>query len=124
MRAAQSDWRLGVILGDEGPLQRAVEDLGVACRLLPLPRSVARLGDSALGGPGSQRAGRIGLAMHGPAAVLTMTSYLSRFRRLLRVEAPDRLQTNGMKAHVIGAWGAPAGLPVIWHLHDYAGGRR
>jgi glycosyltransferase involved in cell wall biosynthesis len=123
LRTMQSDWQLGVVLGDDGPLRRAVEDLGVACRLLPLPRSVARLGDSALGVPESRRAGGVGLATHGPAAALTTTSYLSRFHRLLRVEAPDRLQTNGMKAHVIGAWGAPAGLPVIWHLHDYAGGR-
>ena len=123
LRATRSDWRLGVILGDDGPLRKAVEDLGVACRLLPLPRSVARLGDSVLGVPGFRRTGGIGLATHAPAAVLTTTSYLSRFRRLLRAEAPDLLQTNGMKAHVIGAWGAPAGLPVIWHLHDYAGGR-
>jgi glycosyltransferase involved in cell wall biosynthesis len=28
-----------------------------------------------------------------------------------------------MKAHVLGAWAAPRGVPVVWHLHDYVGSR-
>ena len=28
-----------------------------------------------------------------------------------------------MKAHVLGAWAAPRGVPVVWHLHDYLGSR-
>ena len=39
LRAARPDWELRVILGDDGPLRGAVEELGVTCRLLPLPRA-------------------------------------------------------------------------------------
>src|SRR5579883_1179458 len=28
-----------------------------------------------------------------------------------------------MKAHVLGAWAAPRGVPVTWHLHDYLSSR-
>jgi glycosyltransferase involved in cell wall biosynthesis len=63
------------------------------------------------------------LAIRGSAAALATASYLSRLRRLLRAEAPDRIQTNGMKAHVLGAWAAPRRMPVVWHLHDYLGSR-
>jgi glycosyltransferase involved in cell wall biosynthesis len=28
-----------------------------------------------------------------------------------------------MKAHVLGTWASPRGVPVVWHLHDYAGSR-
>jgi glycosyltransferase involved in cell wall biosynthesis len=104
-------------------LRGAVEELGVVCRLLPLPHSLARLGDSALIGQKARRIEAVGLATRGPAAALTTASYLTQFRRLMRSEAPDWIQTNGMKAHIIAAWGAPAGVPVVWHLHDYASAR-
>ncbi len=65
--------------------------------------------------------GRLALAAHG--AALAASSYLSRLKARLRAEAPALIQSNGMKAHVLGAWGAPAGVPVVWHLHDYVGSR-
>ena len=119
VRAARPGWRLSVVLGDEGPLREAVEGLDLPCRVLPLPRNVARLGDAGLADRSAWRAGGLRLAMRGPAAALTTAAYLARLRRAFRAEGPDLIQTNGMKAHVLGAWAAPRGVPVVWHLQDY-----
>src|SRR5262245_21485365 len=106
IRSAQPDWRLSVILGDDGPLRDAVAELGLPCTVLPLPRGLARMGDA--GEPAARgKWGRGGaLAARGSAAALGTASYLTHLRRLLRTEAPDLVQTNGMKAHVLGAWAA------------------
>ena len=111
-----------VILMDDGPLKQAVEALGVACGVLPLPDRLAGLGDAGMGwSPG--RKSRLRLAANAPGAAVAGLGYLRLLRRRLREEAPDFVQTNGMKAHVLGAWAAPKGVPVVWHLHDYLSGR-
>src|SRR4051794_25019921 len=103
--AARPGWRLGVLLGGDGPLRPAVEALGVATTVFPLPRNVARLGDAGLeGGRRGGRAAGLSLVVRGPAAALTTGAYVARLRKWLRTQAPDRIQTNGMKAHVLGAW--------------------
>jgi len=115
--AAQPGWQLSVLLGEDGPLRDEVAALGVPCTVLPLPRNVARLGDATLGGRGA--AGRLRLAARGPAAAVATASYLVRLARAFRKARPERVQTSSMKAHVLAAWGAPRGVPVVWHLHDY-----
>ena len=123
LRATFPTWILRVILGDDGPLLRAVADLGVPCDVMPLPGRVSALGDAGLGlSSGGGRAG-FSLAARGTGAAVAASSYLSKLRRRLRAEAPALVQTNGMKAHVLGAWAAPRGVPVVWHLHDYPGSR-
>jgi glycosyltransferase involved in cell wall biosynthesis len=117
--AARPAWRLRVLLGDDGPLRAEVEALGVPCDVLPLPRNVARLGDAGLGGRGRAGAGGLRLAARGPGAAVTTATYLRRLRRACRAADPDLIQTNSMKAHVLGAWAAPRGVPVVWHMHDY-----
>lgn len=115
-------WSPLVLLGDDGPLRRAVTDLGVPCDVLPLPPRLAGLGDAGVG-PGGRWRLAAGLAARAPAASASAAAYLSRLRHRLRAEAPDLVQTNGMKAHLLGAWAAPRGVPVVWHLHDYLGSR-
>lgn len=123
LRASFPSWALRVILGAEGPLLLAVAELGVPCDVLPLPDRVAALGDAGLKLSSGGGRGRFSLAARGAGAAVAATSYLSGLRRRLRAEAPALIQTNGMKAHVLGAWAAPAGAPVLWHLHDYPGSR-
>ena len=115
-------WSLKVLLGDDGPLRGAVADLGVPCELIPLPDRLAALGDAGLS-LGSHGGGRLALAGRGSRAALSAFAYRNRLRGRLRAESPDLVQTNGMKAHVLGAWAAPRGVPVVWHLHDYLGSR-
>ena len=126
LRADRPEWSAAVILGAEGPLRAAVEDLGVSCEVLPLPGRVASLGDAALGlglSVGKRSWRRFGLAAQAPAAAIATLGYRARLRDRLRVLAPDLIQTNGMKAHLLGTWAAPRGTPIIWHLHDYLGSR-
>ena len=124
LRSDRPGWSLRVILGDDGPLRSAVEDLGVPCEVLPLPYRVASLGDASIGFAGVGRSrGRLALAVKAPAAAFATLGYLTRLRHRLRSLAPDLIQTNGMKAHLLGAWAAPRRVPVVWHLHDYIGSR-
>src|SRR4051794_25029144 len=98
LRSERPGWRLGVLLGGDGPLRPAVEALGVPATVLPLPGNVARLGDAAFaGGRRGRRAAGMSLVVRGPAAAWTTGAYLARLRKWLRAEAPDRVQTNGMK---------------------------
>jgi glycosyltransferase involved in cell wall biosynthesis len=117
---ARPQWRPSVVLGADGPLRTEVEALGVSCLVLPLPASLAQLGDASLGG---RDRGTLRLASRGARAACATAWYLGRLKRVLRAARPDRVQTNSMKAHVLGAWAAPAGVPVVWHLHDYLSAR-
>ena len=49
LRQARPGWRLGVVLGEDGPLRESLTKLDFPCTLVPLPRNVARLGDAGLG---------------------------------------------------------------------------
>ena len=114
---ARPVWRVAVVLGDDGPLLGAVEALGVRCLVEPMPEALSLLGDGGLGG------GRGRLLARMAASTLAALAYGSRLRRLFRSERPGLVQTNGMKAHLLGTWAAPRGVPVLWHLHDYLGSR-
>ena len=114
-RRARPNWGLSVILGDDGPLRGAVEALGVRCSVEPMPRGLMALGDSGGGG--------LKLLAKMAASTISTVSYVNKIRRVIRSENPDLLQTNGMKAHLLGSLAAPRGLPIVWHLHDYLGPR-
>jgi glycosyltransferase involved in cell wall biosynthesis len=114
---ARPDWRVAVVLGDDGPLREAVDALGVRCLVEPMPEAVSSLGDSGRDG------GKAKLLARMAASTRQALAYGSRLRRLFRSERPDLVQTNGMKAHLLGTWAAPGRVPVVWHLHDYLGSR-
>jgi glycosyltransferase involved in cell wall biosynthesis len=119
LRSSRPGWPLAAVLGDEGPLREALEALGVPCTVLPIPGRLARLGDASLKGPG----GLLRLASRAPGASVSAGGYLGRLRRALAATRPDWVQTNDMKAHALGAWAAPGGVPVAWYLQDYASSR-
>lgn len=85
--------------------------------MLPFPRALAGLGDA---GAADGRGLRMGIARAAPGSAV----YLARLRRLLARMAPDVVHTNGFKMHLLGAWAAPRGSRVVWHLHDFVSGRR
>jgi glycosyltransferase involved in cell wall biosynthesis len=119
LRSARPDWSLRLVVGDDGPFPSAAAELGVKADVLPMPAALAGVGDSGLSrGAGRGRAA-LGLAARGPGALASALLYLRQLRRLLRAERPDLVQTNGMKAHVLGAWAAPKEMPVLWQLQDF-----
>jgi glycosyltransferase involved in cell wall biosynthesis len=119
LRAARPDVVPLVLLGDDGPLRAAVEGLGAACDVVPMPAGVARLGDAGRRGV----ARTLGLAARGLAATSGALAYGARLARRLRSERPDLVHANGLKMHLLAARVAPRGVPVVWHLHDYLGSR-
>jgi glycosyltransferase involved in cell wall biosynthesis len=117
--AARPDVEALVLLGDDGPLRRAVEAQGVPCEVEPLGPAVARLGDAGVGGLRAHLA----LAGRGLGAASGILGACLRLGRRLRRERPALVHSNGMKMHGLAAWATPAGIPVVWHLHDYLGSR-
>jgi len=112
--------RLDVVLFAAGPLEEEAERLGAAVTMVPLPVSLARLGDTRLrdnGRPGTLAWLGFGWAALGEAP--SAFGFVRRMRAAFRRSAPDLIHSNGLKAHAFAAVARPRGVPVLWHLHDF-----
>jgi glycosyltransferase involved in cell wall biosynthesis len=92
---------------ENGPLLDEAAALGAATVVVPLPESVAKLGDS----------GGIDVLASLLASVRS-AAWLPELRKNLLAEQPDLIHTNGFKAHALVAMTRPK-LPLVWHLHDF-----
>jgi len=123
LRKAEPEWKLELVVSDDGPLAAKAKALGVLITVLPFPNSLAQIGDAAAGGlAGNNLRGRRllrQLIFGSPATAV----YVSKLRKLLRQRHPDVIHTNGFKMHVLGAMAKPPGVPLIWHIHDYVQSR-
>ncbi len=114
--------RLDVVLFAGGPLEAAAERLGAAVTVVPLPVSLARLGDTRLRDKDNSRPGslaRLGFGWAALGEAPAAVGFVRRLRAALRRCAPDLIHSNGLKAHVFAAVARPRGVPVLWHLHDF-----
>jgi len=109
------DWTLQLILPGRGPLLDRAEAAGADCVVLPMPASLARLGESG--------AGPAALAARLVPVALALPAYLHRLRTVVGACRPAILHTNGFKAHIVGAR-VGGDAKVIWHMHEYVGARR
>jgi len=123
VRAARPDWPLSLIAGEDGPLIARARGLGVNTSVLPLPESLARLGDAGAGGPAGTQIGRLTLAASLANAAFATRRYARAMGRAIDAAAPDLIHTNGFKMHVIAAQAAGGKRPLIWHVHDYVRSR-
>ena len=114
VRAAQPDWELWLLLGEDGPLAGIARDLGVRVIVQPFPPALARIGD----------AGRLTSLWSLSKAAASAHSYARGLARALRQIRPDIVHTNGFKMHLLGAWTRSRGTPLVWHIHDYVSSRR
>jgi glycosyltransferase involved in cell wall biosynthesis len=106
--------RASVVLPQAGPLGEAVAEAGGEPLLLPLPGSLARLGEA--------RRGTLHTALSAAGAGLSAARYSARLRAVVDRWAPDIVHANGIKMQVLAA---RLGVkPLVWHLHDYVGRRR
>jgi glycosyltransferase involved in cell wall biosynthesis len=115
VRAAQPGWELWLIAGEDGPLLKKAESLGVHVQVLPLPESLSRLG----------RAGVRDLrsAPKLVSAAAASLWYRRQLSRVLEEIQPGIVHSNGFKMHLLGAWTSPSDSAVVWHVHDYLGSR-
>jgi len=122
IRILAPDAATGLIVAGDGPLVEEAAALGATVQLLPLPEQWAVIGDSALSGGGIGKLAA--LASQAAVGVGTLAPYLARLRRAIRDFRPGVVHTHGMKMHLLGAIVAPAGVPLVWHMHDFLGRRR
>jgi glycosyltransferase involved in cell wall biosynthesis len=111
---------LGLITGEEGPLVEQARALGVSAMALPLPETLAGLGDTALQGAGARRVLEFGLslAQSSPMAL----RHLHTLRRVVGDFRPSLVHSNGLKTHLLATL-CRLEAPVVWHLHDFLGER-
>ncbi len=106
----------------DGPLLAAARALGVTAEALPVPAGLAGLGDSQLRQGGSWR--RLGSVLRqGLAAAPAAAELLRHLSRRLRQLRPALIHSNGLKTHILSALVRPAGVPLVWHAHDFYGAR-
>ena len=122
LRRAEPSWALHLLAASDGPLLERVRALGVTAEVLPFPASIARLGEHGATASGSRVRFAAQIALATPAAI----RYRIALGRAIAAFNPAIIHTNGLKMHLLGAWGSrPSRRPaLVWHLHDYLGTRR
>jgi glycosyltransferase involved in cell wall biosynthesis len=113
------DVRHEVVLFADGPLRDEAERLGVAVSVVPLPASLARLGDTRLRDRcRPDTVAQIEFVWASLGAAPAAVGFAKKLGATLRRSAPDLIHSNGLKAHAFCALARPRGTPVLWHLHD------
>lgn len=123
VREANPRWKLALIAGSDGQLIEEARALGVATEVLPFPPALAAAGDAGAGGPAGNQTGVWTMMARLGAASPAIAMYVRRLARSVSNAGPDLIHTNGFKMHVLGAWAAPRGVPVLWHVHDFVQAR-
>lgn len=124
LRAAQPEWELSLIAGEDGTLIERAESLGVKAVVIPFPLSLARLGDAGAGGTAGKQLSRLSLMLKMMRASWAVIRYVRKLRRALQKLEPDVLHTNGFKMHILSALARPQdSVPLIWHVRDYVSRR-
>ena len=119
LRRTHPSWAQHLILPGDGPLAALARGAGMNTIVLPMPASLARLGEWGLR---SARRRRAGLRL--VRAALDLPSYEREVRRALAAIAPDVVHSNGFKAHVVAARvHEPAARTLVWHVHEYVSSR-
>lgn len=109
-----SDFELSLLLLDDGPLRERGESLGIPVEVLPLPESLAAIGEYGL-----STVSGLGKALLGaPDAV----GFLPRLSRVLDAARADVVHTNGIKAHWLVC--ALRRDPTVLHFRDFVSERR
>src|SRR5581483_9037549 len=115
LRARKPEWRVDLVLGEDGPLVEQARSAGVKVMVAPFPAALARSGDS--GGAGLET------LWSGLKAGSATLAYKSELRRILGKLEPDIVHSNGFKMHVMGAWSKPKNASLVWHVRDYVSTR-
>jgi len=116
---------LHLITGTEGPLLAAAETLGVRGEILAMPPYLVELGDSTLSFNSGTAVGKAcSLAWRGFRGWLEARRYARQLKARLQELAPDVVHSNGIKCHILCSMAHVAGVPIVWHIHDFLSTRR
>lgn len=118
LRRSRPGWELHIILPGEGPLASLARAAGMNTIVLPMPASLARLGEGALR---SGRRGKAGVRL--VKAAIDLPAYERGMRQALARIRPDVVHSNGFKAHVVAARTHDEDRALVWHVHEYVSTR-
>jgi glycosyltransferase involved in cell wall biosynthesis len=118
------EWQFHVVLPGDGPLRERVSETNAACSILPMPPSLARIGEWAAVEDGWSAVSQVTLGIRLCETAASLPAYQSRLDRVVAEFRPDVVHTNGLKAHVLGARLRSHPAHVVWHLHEYISRRR
>jgi glycosyltransferase involved in cell wall biosynthesis len=119
LRRLEPSWRMTVIVPTSGPLIDACLAMNVDVRVLPFPGALAALGESGATGARRRSVNQLQLVAHAARAAFAVPSYVASLRRALRELNASVVHSNGLKAHVAAALAKPAGVRLVWHIHEY-----
>lgn len=118
LKSLQPAIQLYLIAGTDGPFLASAQALGVNVQVLPLPKQLNQLGDSAL--KNNRRLGaRLQLSLKIASILPAVWQYLANFRQTIRDIQPDIIHSNGIKAHLLTALASVQKVPIVWHIQDF-----
>jgi glycosyltransferase involved in cell wall biosynthesis len=116
LRDERPSWRVGLIAASDGPLISRAQSLGADVKVVPFPPELARFGEWQSRDHG---ASTLSLALGGVRAGWPAWRYVRQLRAAVAAFAPEIVETNGLKMHLLGIWGRGKRTPLVWHLHDH-----
>lgn len=103
-----------VILPRPGPLAEELGRIGVPSSVVLQPRAMLE----------QSRRPRPSALIRATALPLLLPVYLARLVAALRAQRPNVVYSNGVKMHIVSTLLRPwTGVPVVWHVRDFIGGR-
>ena len=113
---------LFLIVGTEGELVIAAEQLGVQVQCLPIPEALSQLGDSAFK-ENRQKFAIFLLLRKLLKSLYYLNLYQKKLQEIIIKINPDVVHSNGIKTHLIATLANPKNIPLIWQIHDFYGSR-
>jgi glycosyltransferase involved in cell wall biosynthesis len=120
LREAYPDWSLSVVAASDGPFVDRARALGASVAVVPFPSKLSVLGEWASAASVWARVSFLWACL---LAVPATVGYVRRLRQAVTALAPDIVQSNGAKMHLVAGWVTPRAAAVVWHVHDYVGRR-
>ncbi|MGL4419214.1 MAG: glycosyltransferase family 4 protein [Gemmataceae bacterium] len=114
-------WRQTVVLLAPGPLEMAVREAGAAVVVVPLPGTIAAVGDTQLRKRGKFRT-LVSLATRGVLSLPQLVRFQAQVRRTLRDLEPTIVHSHGLKSHLV-SFVTPRSAALLWHIHDFYSAR-
>lgn len=98
-----------------GPFLTAAEALGATTTVVVPPDGLGSVGDS------FSSLGRVVWSLL--PALTGIPLFIGRFSAVVRGLLPQIIHSHGIKTHVLAALLVSGKAPIVWHIHDYLGGR-
>ncbi len=119
LKSLRPEWHLHVVLCGNGPLDLAVQQLGISTTVCPLPTQFQKVGDS--------QASVLQLLSRFLRVVVSLWSlpvFLWKLRSIVARQRPNLVYSNGLKTHLFSALIKKRSWKLFWHAHDFYGSRR